>query len=247
RALSEDPKRADTYVDLGMIHAGRRDFKAAETAFRKGLENNPKLGRARIALAQLYVAAGDETKAEEELLLATKEDPENENLLHILGSFYRLSNKLDELEKIYLELLKKKPDLLIGKKRLAEVYLAKADVKKLQPLTDEILKVQPADPDALYFRGRINLVERNGQKATEDLVLVTKASPKFAPGYYYLGQAQLLTNRPDEAKKSFVRSTELSSTWVLPRLALAQLHFGYGDADLALEQSDLVLQRQPKN
>ena len=66
----------------------KKDFPAAEPHFGKRLEIDPKFHRARVALAQLYAATGKQDKAEQELLLATKADPENEELLHVLGSFY---------------------------------------------------------------------------------------------------------------------------------------------------------------
>ena len=43
-------------------------------------------------------------------MLATKADPENEELLHVLGNFYSSTRRYDDLEKLYQDLLKKKPD-----------------------------------------------------------------------------------------------------------------------------------------
>ena len=80
----------------------KKDFRAAESAFRKALEIDPKFHRARVALAQLYAATGKQDQAEQELLLATKADPENEELLHVLGSFYTSTRRFDDLEKLYL-------------------------------------------------------------------------------------------------------------------------------------------------
>ncbi len=87
-ALNKEPNKAAIYVDMGRVHASKKDFAAAEAAFRKALEMDPKFNRARIALAQLYATLEKQDQAEQELLLATKADPENEELLHVLGSFY---------------------------------------------------------------------------------------------------------------------------------------------------------------
>ena len=53
-ALNKEPNKAAIYVDMGRVHASKKDFTAAEAAFRKALEMDAKLNRARIALAQLY-------------------------------------------------------------------------------------------------------------------------------------------------------------------------------------------------
>src|SRR4030095_7390058 len=138
-ALKKEPNRASIYADIGDIYAGKKEFKRAEEFYRKALETDPKLIQALVALPKLYLAMGDQAKAEQELILATKADPENENLLHILGSYYAGTRKFDEFEKLYLDLLKKKPDSLMAKKKLAEFYLLKGDLQAARIYTDQIL------------------------------------------------------------------------------------------------------------
>ena len=120
-ALNKEPNQASIYLDMGQVHMAKKDFAAAETAYRKALEVDPKFFRARIALAQLYATTSKQDQAEQELLIATKADPENEELLHVLGNFYSSTRRYDDLEKLYQDLLKKKPDSLIAKKRLVEI------------------------------------------------------------------------------------------------------------------------------
>jgi Tfp pilus assembly protein PilF len=112
--LNKDPARAGVYVEIGQIQVSKKQYKVAEASFRQALEVDSKLAAARVALAQLYVFSGDPGKAEEELIIATKADPENEGLLHVLGSFYSVTKQIDDFEKLYLELLKKKPDSLVA-------------------------------------------------------------------------------------------------------------------------------------
>ena len=73
---------AGVYVDTGLTSLRKNDPKAAESSFKKALEVDPKYTRARAALATLYFAMGDQEKGEQELILAAKSDPENEELLH---------------------------------------------------------------------------------------------------------------------------------------------------------------------
>ena len=169
-------------MDMGKVHMAKKDFAAAEAAYRKALEIDPKFHRARVALAQLYAATGKQEQAEQELLLATKADPENEELLHILGNFYSSTRRYDDLEKLYQELLKKKPDSLIAKKRLVEIYFTKNDRKQAKQYIDEILKSNANDNDGLYFRGRLNLADNDIKKAAEDLSIVTRNAPTICVG-----------------------------------------------------------------
>ena len=247
-AITEaDPEKAFIYVDIGVVYFAAKNFRSAEEAFRKALEINPKLASARVGLAQLYVFTGNQEKAEAELIRATQEDPENESLLHLLGLFYSRVEKINEFEKIYLELVKKKPNSLIARKRLAELYISKGQLKQAQFYTDEILRARPGDPDGHFFRGRLRLLNNELQKAAEDFAITTQNAPRMAPGFYYLGIVQLSLMQVDNSKKNLLKAIELRPNWLLPRVAIAQLYAASGDTKLALEQSELVLKAQPQN
>jgi tetratricopeptide (TPR) repeat protein len=242
-----DPEKAFIYVDIGVVYFAAKNFRSAEEAFRKALEISPKLSSARVGLAQLYVYTGNQEKAEAELIRATQEDPENESLLHLLGLLYARVQKINEFENIYLELVKKKPNSLIAKKRLAEVYITKGQTKQAQFFIDEILRDRPGDPDGHFFRGRLKLANRELQKAAEDFTITTQNAPRLAPGFYYLGIVQLSLMQADNAKRNLLKAVELRPNWLLPRVAIAQLYAASGDTNLALEQSELVLKAQPQN
>ena len=179
---------------------------------------NPKLASARIALAQLLFITGKHDKAEEELHAATEADPENEELLHVLGSFYSRTRQSDVFEKLYRDLLRKKPESLIVKKRLAEFALAKNDTKTVKEFVEQILKSAPEDMDGKYFRGRIYLIESAFQKAADDFAVVTRLAPRFAPGFFHLGQAQVRLAKSAVAKLSFTIATEILPQWPPPNL-----------------------------
>ncbi len=247
KIVEKEPSRAQSYIDLGDIFMRKGDLKSAETYYRKALEINPKLAQARVSIAKLYLARGDRKKAEDELLAATRDDPENESLLHVLGGYYQRTRHFDEVEKIYLEFLKKKPQSIGAEKRLAEVYILKKDFKSARYYVDAILKEEATDPDALFFRGRLALEEGNAKKAVSDLIAAARNRLRFAPGFYLLGVAQMRLNQIEEAKKSLTWAAELVPNWSPPRIALAKIHAAQGNLTLAQELSDKILQREPDN
>ncbi len=192
-------------MDLGQIYLIKKDFPAAESAFRMALEADSRIDRTRVALAQLYSATGNHAKAEQELLQATRDDPENDGLLHALGSFYTSTRQLDEMVKLYLDLLKRKPESIVAKKRLAELYASRKDLKKARVYSDQILTATPADTDGLFFRGLLYLAENQVLKAINDFSVVTRNSPRFALAFYFLGQSQVRQSQIEEAKKASQR------------------------------------------
>jgi putative PEP-CTERM system TPR-repeat lipoprotein len=246
-ALKKEPNRVSLYVDIASIYSGKKDFKRAEEFYRRALEFDPKLIEARVALPRLYLAMGGQAKAEQELILATEGDPENENLLHIRASEYAETQKFDEFEKLYLDLLKKKPDSLMAKKRLAEFYILKGDLQKGWAYTHEIEKARPGDPDAIYFYGRLHLAQKEWARAEELLLLAIRGAPSFVFAHYFVGQARLGNNDIAQAKTAFAKAKELNPVWLEPRLALARMYLDRGAYDLALEESEPMLQAQPRN
>ena len=87
-------------------------------------------------MAQLYAGIGNQGKAEQELIIATQTDPENESLVHVLGRLYSVTRRLDAVEQLYLDLLAHKPNSLVAKKGLAELYAARSDMRRVRQYAD---------------------------------------------------------------------------------------------------------------
>src|SRR4029453_12424319 len=187
---------AGVYVEAGAVQAIKKDLRAAEISYREALEIEPGFLPARVSLTRLYVAAGNEERTEEELTIATSADPENEALLHILGDLYSRTRRYDDYEKLYRELLQKKPSSIVAKKRMIEILIVKGNLQQAKVYTDELLKGHPDDTDGYYFRGRCYLAEKSYQKASDDLSVVITKAPTFAPGFYYLSMAQSGSTKP---------------------------------------------------
>ena len=243
----KSPNLGEIYIELGNIHLFKKDWGEAEMAYRKALELNPKLFRARDGLAAVYMANGNEEKARQELITATKTDPENEDRLHRLGNFYLQTKRFDEYEKFYREFLQKKPKSIVAKKKMVEILLGKGDLKNAKAYTEEILKVEPSDINALFFRGRIYLSEKDFRKAHDDLTKVTAADPRFAPGFFFLGAAQIGLSDIAQARGSLLKALELSPNAIEPRLTLAEIYLNSGDPEAARREAEVVLTHMPEN
>ena len=238
---------AGVYVDAGLTSLRKNDSKAAESAFKKALEIDPKYIRARAALASLYLAMGDQEKGDQELILAAKSDPESEELLHILGIDGSGPRGLDDYENLYRDFLKKKPDSIAAKKKLTELLIMKGEYREARSYVGEIWRARRNDTDAIYFDGRILLAAKDYVQAENKLFLVTREAPRFAPGYHFLGLARLGTNDTRQAQIAFTQAKELNPVWLEPRIALARLYLARGYYSFALEESEPILQAQPRN
>jgi len=246
-ALEKEPKNPGLYLDLASNYVRKQDFRTAEESYKKSLAIEPNLVQARIGLLRLYQAMGEQASAEQQLILATRADPENESLLHFRADEYAGTHKFDEFETLYLDLLKNKPDSLIAKKRLAEFYILKGDLDRGWKYTHEIQNARPGDADATYFYGRLHLAQKEWPRAAEVLLNATREAPDFAFAHYFLGLALLANEEIASAQKAFARALELSPNWLEPRVALARVYLAKGAYDWALQECERVFQVQPDN
>jgi tetratricopeptide (TPR) repeat protein len=66
KAVVIDPKLGEAYLQLGVVHSARGDFKHAIRDYKKAIEVNPHLGEAHRQLGLAYQRAGEKAKAQEE-------------------------------------------------------------------------------------------------------------------------------------------------------------------------------------
>jgi tetratricopeptide (TPR) repeat protein len=67
KAVQLDPKLAPAYLQLGILHAERKDLPKATSAYQTAIEADPRLEQAHYRLAQAYRQAGEPAKAQKEL------------------------------------------------------------------------------------------------------------------------------------------------------------------------------------
>ncbi len=75
-------------ANLGLLQLAKGDSAAAEFAFKKAVESDPKSVNARLALANYYWSTNRRDTAEATLKRATALDPKNELANRALALFY---------------------------------------------------------------------------------------------------------------------------------------------------------------
>jgi tetratricopeptide (TPR) repeat protein len=244
-AIAGSPNNIAFHMNIGAVQIAKGDYSAAEASYTKARQLEPKSLVARTALATIFLNQGNRDKAEKELLDAIKLDPDNDELLQVLGNFYSRTQQFDHLEKLYRGLLAKWPDSMMAKKVLVELAFGKGDLKQAKEFTDSILNAYPDDIVGRLFRARQLIEARDYEKASRLLTTVTGDSPGHAPAHYFLGITMLGTGRMDEARTALTKATELRPSWITPRLDLAALYLVIGDDRLALQEAQKVLEKYP--
>ena len=66
-AIHLDPKFAEAYLQLGILHSEQKDYPKAISDYQRAIQANPKMQEAHYRLAQVYRQVGEAAKAEAEL------------------------------------------------------------------------------------------------------------------------------------------------------------------------------------
>jgi tetratricopeptide (TPR) repeat protein len=77
RAIRLDPKLGIAYLQLGILHAAKRDFPKAIADYQRASEVTPELEEAHYRLADAYRRVGEKTKAQRELQLYSQLSKKN--------------------------------------------------------------------------------------------------------------------------------------------------------------------------
>ena len=109
KALEQDPKNIQIYIDLARVHFAMNDKPAAEAALRQALTVDSRSLPALLALAEYYDVAGQSARAETHYQQALEAEPENEAVYLQLASHYQRHAKLADAEATLQKLVARKP------------------------------------------------------------------------------------------------------------------------------------------
>ena len=84
--------------------------------------------------------------------------------------------------------------------RTGIVYFHQGRHQEAREEFQRVLDDRPGDPDALYYRGRIELKQSRFREAGETFLAVLDANPEYEPALFHLGRAFLRQGRLDEGR-----------------------------------------------
>ncbi len=211
-AIKKSPDSLDGYRNLFLAYLqGKQPERAMATLDEASNRpvTNPEFF---INLAELYMNLGLEAPSFKEparvkalaiLTRAEKLKPASAGARLKLADGFNLVGDTAAAAKIYLELLKTRPDLPGLPERLranlTDIYLRTNDRKLAAEQLEAILRDDPTVSQAYYFLGRIALEDKKPQEAVDHFKRLILLTPKFEPAYYLLAMAQINVNKPSDA------------------------------------------------
>ncbi|MEX2206975.1 MAG: tetratricopeptide repeat protein [Myxococcota bacterium] len=193
--------------------------------------------QARLFLTNFYINQGQNDKAEEVLLEARADAPDDASVLLTLARFYYAVDKGEQAEAMLEESVKMQPDSAEPLLVLADYHRRAGNVAQAIADVDRAIAVEPKSEAARLRRAEL-IVDQKGEEATpteESWTIVRevlKDNPRSLLGLFTEGKFYLLDKKYAEAATSLRR--------VIDEQPSAAAHVLLGTAYLAQKQNDLA-------
>ncbi len=142
-------------------------------------------------------------KAMELLRRVDKLSPSDPGMILKLADGFNLLGDAERASQLYLELLKKQPEIPLARERvhakLAEIYLRTKDRTRAVVQLQELVKEDPLNAQAYYYLGRIAFDERKADDAIDYFRKTLILNANFEPAYYELASALIAGKKTHDA------------------------------------------------
>ncbi|MBI3805568.1 MAG: tetratricopeptide repeat protein [Nitrospirae bacterium] len=245
KALLLDPQSVESHINLARFYHYNHQPKEAESFYLKAISISPKSKSLYFALANFYMLEKRTEEAENRLIEATGLDSKDPDPFIALGDFYLNFHKAEGAEKAYRQAKEARPDGMLSRKKLGDLYLTQGKKNEASGIIDEILSKNGSDPEGLLLKGRLLLAENKSGEAVIQLRKAIEIEPMLYSGHYYLALAHMADHDLQQAKSQFSEAIKQNSKDMRSRLALAELLLQSRSFDPAISEAERIIESDP--
>lgn len=213
----------------------------------KALNKDPISTHALFAKARISYTQGDLDAADEDLKELMAVAPENADVWSLLGDVRAGQRRLEDALAAYSQAIEFQTNnyAVMFKRGLLSLRLENFESAQLD--VDELLKVVPQHPGANYIQG---LLHFNAARYPEAITALSVAEPvysQFPLVLFFLGSAQLIEGKLDQAVVQAARFHNLQPQSIPGRKLLATIRLQQGKNDDVQELLATVLASNPED
>jgi tetratricopeptide (TPR) repeat protein len=238
------------YDLLAKHYVQAKQLPDAEHILQMEMASNPKDARPRLELAGLYRDSGRSRQMSQTLQNILSDRASFPAGPAFVGDFYAQSRRWDDALAQYRVGVQFSADKVPYYRRMEIALEALGRRGEAIAELNEILKINPKDPDARLMRAALWRQSQDAQKrasAIQELKDLAQQYPKNEVVHYNLGLSYLGQSDTASARQEFKTSSELRKTYIAPRLLLAQMAQVALNYSATLEAADEVLALDPGN
>ncbi len=243
-ALVLDPQHAGAHQLLGLTlralgdDAGANDHLSQVRRYSVEVVRDPWLGGAQrnaasvethLEWARSYISAGRLESAVKLLSGLAAAHPDRAEVFRRLGEAQVRSGEADGAADAYARAVAIEPYDLDTRTALADILLQQGDLAGAQEAVSFVLATEPDDPNALTVAAAILVRRGRAGEAAARLQSVLDRRGDLAGAHFWMGEAMMALDRPEDARRSYERVVQLQPDSAAARQRLQSLAGRGGD------------------
>ncbi|HNV69385.1 MAG TPA: tetratricopeptide repeat protein [Candidatus Ozemobacteraceae bacterium] len=212
RCIQLAPDDAYAHYQLGMIYRDMNDLGLAQMELKRACLLNPHDSYGHSRLGQIYQLNKQWEQAVYEFSQALSLKPNDAFVLEKLAEVMVEKNELERARDLYQEALSHQfhpePSTMVAQ---ARVLYKLGRTAAMKPILDEILRLAPDQPDALYLYALVRSSEKDIDGAIDLLKKVTTLHPERWEVWFELGRLLQSLDRNEEALAAYIKASPNAS------------------------------------
>ncbi len=208
RCIQLAPDDAYAHYQLGMIYRDMNDLGLAQMELKRACLLNPHDSYGHSRLGQIYQMNKQWDQAVYEFSQALSLKPNDAFVLEKLAEVMVEKGELERARDLYQEALSHQfhpePATMVAQ---ARVLYKLGRTAHMKPILDEILRLAPDQPDALYLYALVRSSEKDIDGAIELLKKVTALHPERWEVWFELGRLLQSLDRNEEALAAYIKAS----------------------------------------
>jgi tetratricopeptide (TPR) repeat protein len=207
RGIGLDSSRDTLFLDLAEVLSEIKDFRGALEIVRRVLKVFPPSARAYKLIGSVEMRQAEPKAAAESYLKAQQIAPTDAEASFGVAMAQWAANETEQARDSFEQGTTRFPGDATFHLQYAEflIYLAEAGDRNLEPhALDHLrasLKLDPSNPEAHYYLGRLFLQQQKHQDALAELKVAEGLRPEIAKIHYALGRVYQKLGRTEEAAR----------------------------------------------
>ncbi|GAF68985.1 unnamed protein product, partial [marine sediment metagenome] len=248
--INDQPRHAGAHYYRGLIYLAEKDQARAKGALLKAVEYNPINLKARILLAEVYLAERAPDLALEQLKIVLTKEPGNYQAHLHQGNAYLLKRDIKSSRQFFEKAAKISPDDPTAYYRLAGLDSLQRRYDPALSQLNKVLELKADHLPALAAKVSIYMAQKQPAEALaflEEKLRAHQKNARLAAALHEMRGSVLFVQKDyDQSEAAFKKALNLNPDLVGPYLSLARLYHVTKETDEAINQYQAILAKQPE-
>jgi len=233
-ACKGDPQQtARQALDRGNQHLSQKKIPEAIIEYRRAVQADPRLGVARLKLADAYASTGDGMNALREYVRAADLMPEDKEAQQKAGAFMLLAGQFTDAQALAERMLKRDPKSIEGHILLANALAGLKDMDGAIATFEKAVALDPNRASTYSELGSARMQVGNKDAAEAAYRKAVEIAPDSANAHLSLANFLLATGSGDEGRREIERALQIQPRNLIANRARAMLYLTQGAPEKA--------------